>query len=78
MVAQRIDPKTMGRIEEAVRELAEMEYPKVWVGKAGTTPDEALADELFNLAERRRGWEESRPEEREELWAQLPDDARGG
>jgi hypothetical protein len=29
MVAQRIDPETMGRIEEAVRELVEMEYPKV-------------------------------------------------
>jgi hypothetical protein len=55
MVAKRIDPETMGRIEEAaVRGLAEMEYPKVWVGEAGTTPDEALADELYNLAERKR------------------------
>jgi hypothetical protein len=78
MVAERINPETMRRIEEAVRELAEMEYPKVWVGKAGTTPDEALADELYNLAERKRAWEESRPEKREELWAQLPEDERGG
>jgi hypothetical protein len=61
MVAERIDPETMRRIEEAVRELAQMEYPKVWVGEAGMTPDEALADELFNLAERKRAWEELRP-----------------
>ena len=78
MVSDRIDLETMRRIEEAVRELAEMEYPKVWVGEAGTTPDEALADELSNFAERKRAWEESRPEEREVLWAQLPEDERGG
>jgi hypothetical protein len=78
MVAKKIVPETMGRIEEAVRELAEMEYPRVWVGEAGTTPDEALADELYKLAERKRAWEESRPEEREELWAELPEDERGG
>jgi hypothetical protein len=74
MLAERIDPETMGRIEEAVRELAEMGYPKVWVGEAGTTPGEALADDLYSLAERKRAWEESRLEEREELWAQLPED----
>src|SRR5215212_10625860 len=78
MVAKRIHPATMGRIKEAVQELAEMEYPRVWVGEAGTTPDEALADELYNLEERKRAWEESRPEEREELWAQLPEDEREG
>jgi hypothetical protein len=78
MVAKRIEPETMGRIEQAVRELAQMEYPKVWIGKAGTTPDETLAEDLFNLAERKRAWEESRPEEREELWARLPEDKRGG
>ena len=60
MVAERIDPETIGRREEAVRELTEMEYPKVWVGETGTTPDEALADELYSLAGRKRVWEESR------------------
>jgi hypothetical protein len=43
-----IDRETLEHITEAVRELAEMDYPKVWVGKPGMTADELLSLQMIN------------------------------
>jgi hypothetical protein len=68
MVADRIDPETMRRIEEAVRELAEMEYPKVWVGEVGTSIEEATAIEEHNRYAAERSWRDMTAEERWGMW----------
>ncbi len=72
-----IDQETLARIEEAVSELAQMDYPKVWIGELGMTVDEALSDELGNLQARKEAWEEATPEERSEIWANIPEHERG-
>lgn len=37
-----VDTNIVRRIEEAVRELAEQDYPLVWVGEEGMTPEDIL------------------------------------
>jgi hypothetical protein len=66
------------RVREAVRELAEMEYPKVWVGEVGMTPDEAAAEERWIFAEQKEWWEEATSAERDEAWTLLAEDEREG
>jgi hypothetical protein len=43
-----VDADTMSRIETAVEVLASSEYPLVWIGEAGMTPEEYLALEERN------------------------------
>lgn len=59
------------RVKEAVEALAEMEYPKVWVGKEGITPEEAMAEGQFKLSLAMEALEDGTPEEAEEVWAEL-------
>jgi hypothetical protein len=37
-----MEPDTMRRLEAAVEELAAREYPQVWIGEEGMTPEESL------------------------------------
>jgi len=43
-----IERETLERIKDAVSEIAEMDYPKVWVGKLGMTADELLDLQMSN------------------------------
>jgi hypothetical protein len=43
-MASQLEPEAARRIEIAVRVLAGMDYPRVWIGEEGMTPDE-----LFDL-----------------------------
>lgn len=43
-----VDPETMRRIQDAVGELAAKEYPHVWIGEEGMTPEDYLTMERFN------------------------------
>ena len=63
-----VEPKIMESIERAVRELAQMDYPKVWIGEEGITADELLAKQQANEDVRREAWERMNPDERREVW----------
>ena len=73
-----VEPKIMEHIEEAVQELAAMDYPRVWIGEGGITADELLAIELVNDDERREAWERMNPDERREAWDEIPEGEREG
>jgi hypothetical protein len=47
-MAGQIEQDAMRRIEEAVRELSSMEYPRVWIGEPGMTADELLSLQMLN------------------------------
>lgn len=44
-----MDQDTVSRIKTAVEELADREYPRVWIGEEGITPEEYLAMEESNV-----------------------------
>jgi hypothetical protein len=47
-MVDKIDPDTMRRIEQAVKDLAEMEYPEVWIGEPGMTAYELMTLQMVN------------------------------
>jgi hypothetical protein len=74
-----VEPKIMESIERAVRELAQMDYPKVWIGEEGITADELLAKQLANEDERREAWEGMNPDERRKVWdEEIPEREKEG
>jgi hypothetical protein len=80
-VASEMDPKAIIRIRNAVAQLAEREYPRVWIGEPGMTPEELLAIQYTNEELRRELWEQMSQQERKEAWeealGQIPDETRG-
>jgi hypothetical protein len=71
----------IARIKSAVARLAEREYPRVWIGEPGMTPEELLALQNTNEELRRELWEQMSQQERNEVWEEtpgdLPDEIRG-
>jgi len=47
-MANQIEPEARQRIEYAVRKLAGMDYPRVWIGEEGMTADELLDLQMLN------------------------------
>jgi len=47
----------MGPTEKAVKELASIDYPRVWIGEEGMTPEELLHLQNSNYEERQESWE---------------------
>jgi hypothetical protein len=47
-MVDKIDPDAIRRIEQAVKELAVMEYPEVWIGEPGMTAYELLSLQMAN------------------------------
>ncbi len=47
-MAAQIEPDAMRRIQKAVWELADMEYPRVWISVPGMTADELLSLQMEN------------------------------
>lgn len=45
---ERTKPAVLEQVRELVREIAHREYPLVWVGKAGMTPEELLEFQKMN------------------------------
>jgi hypothetical protein len=71
------DPEMMDRIRSAMEELAALDYPRVWIGEVGMTPDEYLRLEQMNEQERREAWEGMTQQERRELFEkEMPTDLR--
>ncbi|MDP9454417.1 MAG: hypothetical protein M3Q60_01220 [Actinomycetota bacterium] len=73
-----VDPKTMEIIENAVLELAALDYPRVWIGEEGITADELLEWQQDNADNRREVWERMSPDERREVWDEIPEGEREG
>src|SRR5215211_1036890 len=47
-MASQIEPEAARRIENAVRKLASLEYPRVWIGDEGMTADELVDLQMDN------------------------------
>ena len=47
-MASQLEPEAARRIENAVRELARIGYPRVWIGEKGITADELLHIQMLN------------------------------
>ncbi len=62
------DPEMIARIRSAMEEFAALDYPRVWIGEPGMTPDEYFRLEQTNEQERREAWEGMTQQERRELW----------
>jgi hypothetical protein len=60
-MANQIGPEAARRIENAVQELAGLEYPRVWIGQGGMTADELLNLQMDN--EELPGWMRVEPGE---------------
>ncbi len=73
-----VDPKIMEFIERAVRELAAMDYPRVWIGEEGVTADELLTIQEANEDARREAWERMNPDERRDVWDEVPEGEKEG
>jgi hypothetical protein len=75
-LAERIDPEIASRIRDLAAQLAEREYPRVWIGEPGITPAQHLADLNFVEEERRDAWETMTRQERKEMVEETPEDLR--
>jgi hypothetical protein len=71
-----MDPATRGRIEYAVRALAQEDHPRVWIGEPGMTAGDLMALQLIDDECRREAWEDMGASERHEFWQAMPDDLR--
>lgn len=71
-----VDKETRERIEIAVQALAERDYPRVWIGEPGMTPDELMAQQLFDDEYRRKAWENMGSRARHEFWHAMPEELR--
>jgi|SRR5215217_2140649 len=70
------EPGTLGEIRKAVEELAALDYPRVWIGEEGMTPDEYLSMEEWNKEDRREAWEGATAQDRREVFDEMPEDLR--
>jgi hypothetical protein len=75
-LAERIDPEIVSRIRDMAAQLAEREYPRVWIGEPGITPAQHLADQNFDEEERRDAWEKMTLQERKEILEETPEELR--
>lgn len=75
-MANKIDPETVSRIRSMVAQLAEREYPRVWIGEPGMTPEELLELQNANEELRRESWEEMTPQERKATLEAMPEELR--
>jgi hypothetical protein len=71
-----VDPKVMAEIREYVTALAEMDYPRVWVGKPGTATDDMLPEPTDNWLDGLWALENLRDELGEDMFAELAGDVR--
>ena len=75
-MAERIDPELVSRIRDMAAQLAEREYPRVWIGEPGITPVELLADQNYVEEERRDAWEKMTQQRRKEILEETPEELR--
>jgi hypothetical protein len=75
-LAERIDPDIVCRIRDMAAQLAKREYPRVWIGEPGITPEQLLADQNFDEEARRDAWEKMTRQERKEILEETPEDLR--
>jgi hypothetical protein len=71
-----VDPKVMAEIREYVTALAEMDYPRVWVGKAGTAEEGLLPEPTDDSLDGMWALVNLRDELDEEMYAELAGDVR--
>ena len=48
VLEERMEPEILARVRALIREIANREYPLVWVGKAGMTPEELVEFRKMN------------------------------
>ena len=75
-MAERIDPEIVCRIRDMAAQLAEREYPRVWIGESRITPVQVLADQNIDEEERRDAWEKMTRQERKEILEETPEELR--
>jgi hypothetical protein len=75
-MVDEVDPKVMADIRKYVAALAEMEYPRVWVGKAGTTTEDLLPEPTDDSLDGLWVLENLRDELGEDMFAELAGDVR--
>ena len=75
-LAERIDPELVSRIRDMAAQLAEREYPRVWIGEPGITPVQHLADQNFVEEEWRDAWEKMTRQARKEILEETPEELR--
>jgi hypothetical protein len=71
-----VDPKVMADIRECVAALAEMNYPRVWVGKAGTAEEGLLPEPTDDSFDGLWALLNLRDELGEDMFAELAGDVR--
>jgi hypothetical protein len=76
LLTDRIDPEIISRIRGMAAQLAEREYPRVWIGEPGITPEQQLAIQNFDDEERRDAWEKMTQQERKEILEETPEELR--
>jgi hypothetical protein len=64
------------RVRRLVEELAALDFPRVWIGEVGITPEEYLVWDETNRNERRVIWEGMSPEKRKETLEEMPSELR--
>ena len=75
-MAENIDPQFLSRVENAVGKLAKREYPPVWIGEPGMTPEYLFHVQNSNEAWHRELWEQMTRREKEKTWEEMPEGLR--